>query len=190
MKISRRYTLAALSGATATTLAATSTAASATAVGASGRAGTRIAGASLRGPSIDLMTPQGNVRAIARLQGNLDMKSDRYTWYDGVVSAVIPGRQVFDLFGFRGMAASRLVPLETEPGYRLLNREFGAYYDLATREVLDTWRNPLIDETVKVVHLANDPVNHTIREWVSPPPVDTKRPGEDRRGQEWREGRG
>jgi hypothetical protein len=172
MDISRRHTLVALSGATATTLAATSTAASATAVGASGRAGTRIAGASLRGPSIDLMTPQGNVRAIARLQGNLDMKSDRYTWYDGVVSAVIPGRQAFDMFGFRGMAASRLVPLETEPGYRLLNREFGAYYDLASREVLDTWRNPLIDETVKVVHLANDPVNHTIREWVSPPPVD------------------
>ena len=35
-----------------------------------------------------------------------------------------------------------------------------------------TWRNPLGDETVKVVHLANDPVNHVIREWLSPPPVD------------------
>jgi hypothetical protein len=85
---------------------------------------------------------------------------------------VIPGRQIFNVFGFRGLASSRLVPLETEPGYRLLNREFGAYYDLATREVLDTWHNPLLDETVKVAHLANDPVNHLIREWVSPPPVD------------------
>ena len=70
------------------------------------------------------------------------------------------------------MAASRLVPLEGEPGYRLLNREFGAYYDLATRQTLDTWRNPLSDETVKVVHLTNDPVNHLIREWLSPPPVE------------------
>ena len=132
----------------------------------------RIADAGLRGPAIDLMTPQGNVRAAAKLQGNLDMKSDKYTWYDGVVSAVVPGRQVVNLFGFRGMASSRLVPLETEPGYRLLNREFGAYYDLATRQTLDTWRNPLADETVKVVHLTNDPVNHVIREWLSPPPVD------------------
>jgi hypothetical protein len=139
---------------------------------------------SLRGPTVDLMTPQGNVRAVARLQGNVDMKSDKYTWYDGWVSAVVPGRAVFNLFGFRGMAASRLVPLESEPGYRLLNREFGVYYDLATREVLDTFRNPLSDETVRVVHLANDPVNHTIREWMSPPPVEraaaamtqTKRP--------------
>ena len=47
----------------------------------------------------------------------------------------------------------------------------GAYYDLATRRTLDDWRNPLSDETLKVVHLANDPVNHVIREWVSPPPV-------------------
>jgi hypothetical protein len=132
----------------------------------------RVPGASLRGPFIDLMTPKGNVTATARLQGNLDMKSDRYTWYDGVVSAVIPGRQVFNLFGFRGMAASRLVPLGTEPGYRLLNREFGVYYDLATRAVLDEYRNALTDETVRVVQLANDPVNHTIREWVSPPPVE------------------
>lgn len=174
MEVSRRTALASLTGAAVAVLpaAATSTAVAATSAAASGRPGTRIPGASLRGPSIDLLTPQGNVRAIARLQGNLDMKSDRYTWYDGIVSAVVPGRQVTNLFGFRGMAASRLVPLEGEPGYRLLNREFGAYYDLATREVLDSWRNPLSDETVKVVHLTNDPVNHVIREWVSPPPVD------------------
>jgi hypothetical protein len=173
MDVSRRDALARLSGATAAaTLAAATPAALAAEGSGSGRPGVRIPGASLRGPSIDLLTPQGNVRAIARLQGNLDMKSDRYTWYDGIVSAVIPNRQVFNLFGFRGMASSRLVPLETEPGYRLLNREFGVYYDLGTREVLDTWRNPLLDETVKVVHLTNDPVNHVIREWVSPPPVE------------------
>ncbi len=142
------------------------------AVTAPGGRTSRIADASLRGPAMDLMTPQGNVRAAAKLQGNLDLKSDKYTWYDGVVSAVVPGRQVTNLFGFRGMAASRLVPLEGEPGYRLLNREFGAYYDLATRQTLDTWRNPLSDETVKVVHLTNDPVNHLIREWLSPPPVE------------------
>ncbi len=131
-----------------------------------------IADAGLRGPAIDLMTPAGNVRGVAKLQGNLDLRSDKYTWYDGIVTAVIPGRQVVNLFGFRGMAASRLVPLETEPGFRLLNREFGAYYDLATRRTMDEWRNPLSAETVKVVHLTNDPVNHVIREWVSPPPVD------------------
>jgi hypothetical protein len=160
-----------LAGGVAGGVALLSGAAAATTAAVSPRA-SRIADASLRGPTLDLMTPQGNLRATARLQGNLDMKSDKYTWYDGVVSAVVPGRQLRDLFGFRGMAASRLVPLETEPGYRLLNREFGVYYDLATRQTLDTWINPLADETVKVVHLTNDPVNHVLREWVSPPPVD------------------
>ncbi len=166
MTISRRKALGALSG-----IAATATAGAATASSATSRS-RPIAGASLRGPAIDLMTPQGNVRGTSKLQGNLDMKSDRYTWYDGIVSGVVPGRQVMNLFGFRGMASSRLVPLETEPGFRLLNREFGVYYDLATRDVLDSYRNPLSEETVRVAHLANDPVNHLIREWVSPPPVD------------------
>ena len=165
MDISRRTAL--------TTFGGTAAAAAVSSVArAAATPGKRIVGASLRGPAIDLMTPQGNVKAASKLQGNLDMKSDRYTWYDGIVSAVVPGRQVTNLFGFRGMASSRLVPLETEPGFRLLNREFGVYYDLATREVLDTYRNPLSDETVKVVHLTNDPVNHLIRESVSPPPVD------------------
>ncbi len=167
--IDRRGLLAGSLAAGSALLAPGTVAAAATT--AAGRA-SRIADANLRGPAIDLMTPQGNVRAAAKLQGNLDLKSDKYTWYDGVVSAVVPGRQVTNLFGFRGMAASRLVPLEGEPGYRLLNREFGAYYDLATRQTLDAWRNTLSDETVKVVHLTNDPVNHLIREWLSPPPVD------------------
>jgi hypothetical protein len=61
MDVSRRHTLAALSGATATTLVATTPAVFAAGTAASGLPGTRVPGASLRGPSIDLLTPQGNL---------------------------------------------------------------------------------------------------------------------------------
>ena len=68
MDVSRRQTLAALTGATATTLVAATPAAFAASTGASGRPGTRVPGASLRGPSIDLLTPEGNLLTTWQLE--------------------------------------------------------------------------------------------------------------------------
>lgn len=44
-------------------------------------------------------------------------------------------------------------------GFRSVSREVMLYLDPETGEVLDQWENPWTGETVKVVHVANDPVN-------------------------------
>jgi hypothetical protein len=49
-------------------------------------------------------------------------------------------------------------------------REIGLYTDLKSGEILEEWRNPYLDETVKVVPIANDPFNHTITNFYPSPP--------------------
>lgn len=126
---------------------------------------------SLKGPFLDLSTPQGNREAWARLLGNTDMRSTKYGWADGIVQGVRPGEAVRDLVGFKMMSCARLIPFEDgSPGYRKILREIGVYTDLETGEVLTEWRNPYLNETVRVVPITNDPFNHTITEYYPDPP--------------------
>jgi Protein of unknown function (DUF1838) len=111
----------------------------------------------------DLSTPEGNMLAYARLVGSLDPSVTRWGWYDGRMMAARPGMAVMDLLGIRGLGASRVIPHPSGTGYMNLRREVGYFYDLATGKVIDRWTNPLINETVDVIHIANDPVNAPIQ---------------------------
>ncbi len=44
-------------------------------------------------------------------------------------------------------------------GFRQVSREILFYLDPATGDIVDEWKNPWSGETVKVLHIANDPVN-------------------------------
>jgi hypothetical protein len=44
-------------------------------------------------------------------------------------------------------------------GFRMVSREILFYKDPTTGEIIDEWKNPWSGETVKVLHIANDPVN-------------------------------
>lgn len=127
---------------------------------------------SLVGDYLDLTTPRGNRQAQARIMGNIDMESTKYGWFKGVVHGVRPGEKVRDLIGFSGFSATRLLPHDDPeaPGYKKLLREVGFYTDLETGEVLESWHNPYLDETVRVVPIANDPFNHTITDYMIAPP--------------------
>ena len=127
---------------------------------------------SLKGDYLDLTTPRGNREAWARLMANTDMESTKYGWYTGLVMGVRPGEKIQDLFGFTGFSVAKLLPsLEGEdPGYRKVLREVGYYTDLKTGEIMEEWRNPYLDETVRVVPIANDPFNHTITDFYPSPP--------------------
>lgn len=127
---------------------------------------------SIAGDFIDLTSARGNREAQARIMGNIDMKSTKYGWFKGIVHGVRPGEKVRDLFGFSGFSATRLLPsLEGEnPGYRKVLREVGFYTDLKTGEIMEEWENPYLDETVRVVPIANDPFNHTITDYFYQPP--------------------
>jgi hypothetical protein len=127
---------------------------------------------SLKGGFLDLTTTAGNREAFARIMGNTDMKSTKFGWYSGVVHGVRPGEKVVDLFGFSGFSCAKLLPQGPgeDAGYKKVLRECGFYTDLKTGEVLEEWKNPYLDETVKVVPIANDPFNHTITDFFFAPP--------------------
>ena len=126
--------------------------------------------ATLKGPYLDLMTPNGNMQAWARLLGNIDMKSTKYGWAQGMIQGVRPGEAIRDICGFTMMSCARLLPHESGIGYRKILREVGLYTDLKSGEIITEMVNPYLNETVKVVPITNDPFNHTITEFAPQPP--------------------
>lgn len=125
----------------------------------------------LRGPKLDLTTPRGNREAWARLLANTDMKSTKYGWAQGLVQGVRPGEAVRDLVGFTMLSCARLLPNDGEDGgYKKVLREIGLYTDLKSGEIIEEWQNPYLNETVRVVPIANDPFNHTITDYRPSPP--------------------
>ncbi|MEP3050710.1 MAG: DUF1838 family protein [Erythrobacter sp.] len=127
---------------------------------------------SLKGDFLDLTTARGNRDALARIMGDTDMQSTKYGWYTGLVHGVRPGEAVRDLFGFTGFSVARLLPSlpGEDPGYRKVLKEVGFYTDLQTGEVLEEWDNPYLNERVKVVHIANDPFNFELTDYIPLPP--------------------
>jgi hypothetical protein len=120
----------------------------------------------LLGPHVDVTTAEGNLNIFARLMGDLDFSKTKVGWYKGVVAACIPGQKLQDLFVMEGFSCAKLIPFEDgKPGYHKVLREVGFYRELKhgkSGDIIDTWHNPLIDEEVKVVPIANDPFNYDI----------------------------
>jgi hypothetical protein len=134
------------------------------ATGAGGSAG---AGPLLIGP-IDLRSGQGTAATMARITGNT-RGATKHGWYRGRMMGVAPGGAVRDLLGVKGMSSQRLVPLDDRPGWILLQKEVGFFFDLASGDVVDEWSNPYSNELVRVMHIANPSVSRTIEPVVRDP---------------------
>jgi hypothetical protein len=85
-----------------------------------------------------------------------------YVWSGAVYGRRVgePDRHLFDVQGVNPRACE----LHDDPrrgglGYRATARELMLYLDPANGEVLRHWHNPWTDETVRVVHMANDPAS-------------------------------
>jgi hypothetical protein len=155
------------------------------AIGASGLAGVTLGGPAamaasamtsrygtgpgLKGPYLDLSTGRGNQLAYARIQGDLDFGKQKYFWFKGYLMAVEPNKKVVDLMGTSGFGAIRLAQ-GPDGAIRRMCREIIVYTDLRSGEVLDDWKNPLSGETVKAVHVDNDPFNYLIEDHFPQPP--------------------
>ena len=127
-------------------------------------------GEALKGPVYDLLTnPEHNKEVYAKMQGDLDFTQDRSGWYTGYVYAVRDGHKNVDLVGFAGLSHARLFP-QPDGTYRKVLREVGLYTDLKSGEVLEEWDNPLNNERVKVVPVANDPFNQELAPYFDLPP--------------------
>jgi len=114
------------------------------------------------GKGIDIDTPEGAVEAFRKVQCSTQDKRPTVYYWVGETYSRVPGEPDKLLFLFEGMNVRQCVTV-TDPtrgkGVRQVSREILFYKDPATGAIIDEWRNPWSGETVKVLHIANDPVN-------------------------------
>jgi hypothetical protein len=112
--------------------------------------------------TIDLDAADGALQAFRKVQcSTLDARPVVYYWVGETYSRVA-GEPDRLLFRFEGMNVRQCTTV-TDPargtGFRQVSREILFYKDPLSGEILDEWKNPWTGETVKVLHIANDPVN-------------------------------
>lgn len=112
---------------------------------------------------LDLATGEGALAAFRKIQCSLNDQEPRTFWWHGRAYARVPGEKDRLLFRVEGMnirQCATVEDVELGTGVRLVTREILLYMDPKTGEVLDTWSNPWTGEEVKVIQVANDPVNN------------------------------
>jgi hypothetical protein len=114
------------------------------------------------GKGLDLGTPEGAVEAFRKVQCSTEDQHPTVYYWVGETWARVEGEPDKLLFRFEGMNVRQCATV-TDPvrgkGFRQVSREVLYYKDPATGEIVDDWKNPWTGETVKVIHIANDPVN-------------------------------
>jgi hypothetical protein len=113
--------------------------------------------------------PIWNREASARLAADTDSKRQVWGSAYGVLNAVIDGQKVRPILRFDVFSSTRVVR-QPDASYQRLSREVVFYRDIATNQIVDEWTNPLTNERVRVVDIANDPFNYTISEFFPDPP--------------------
>jgi hypothetical protein len=110
-----------------------------------------------RDPKLDLDDAETNFMAMLKLRADLSGK-DCLSAFPGEVWAMVDQESNRRLFKTFGIGASRIE--EVDEGWRIYSREVLYYLDPQTGEILETWKNPWLDnKEVEVFHIANDPVN-------------------------------
>jgi hypothetical protein len=107
-------------------------------------------------------TPQQALRDFIKVRASLNPTETSVFFWTGTIYAQLPHQPYQKLFQFEGFNIGRVEAVEG--GYRMITREAAFYKDAKTGEILDTWLNPLTNQTVDVVHVWNDPVNQTMLE--------------------------
>lgn len=108
-------------------------------------------------PAVDVTSSAGQLDAFIRMRGSADGKDVFANWWV-TVFAVVPGERPRPIMRLDGFNVGRFVRA-ADGSAQLITREVAYYRDLATGEFLGEWSNPFTNEKVKVLHVANDPVN-------------------------------
>ncbi len=119
------------------------------------------------GLSADMLDPQHprDALTIQRkvLCSTIDGEPTTF-WWAGDAYSRRQGERDKPLFRVEGMNIRACVT-DNHPerglGYRMVSRELLIYRDVETGEAITTWKNPWSGEVVDVLHVANDPVNHS-----------------------------
>jgi hypothetical protein len=113
---------------------------------------------------LKLDTVQDSLVAMRKFQCSLK-DGETVTWYwNGFAYSRVPGEPDRQLFAVEGMNIRQCGPLNgaKDGSFKMVTREVLLYKDPKTGAVLSTWDNPWTGKQVRVVHVANDPVNQRI----------------------------
>lgn len=111
---------------------------------------------------IDVGTPEGAIAAFRKIQCSTEDRRPTVYYWTGETYSRVPGEPDRLLFRFEGMNVRQCVTVNDPvrgAGFRQVSREILFYQDPATGRIVDEWKNPWSGETLKVLHIANDPVN-------------------------------
>ena len=94
--------------------------------------------------------------------GTIEEGKTRYGMWEGRGYSRIPGEKDKHLFNVVGIN-TRQCDCKEDPvrgkGFRSVSREIMMYLHPETNEIMDVWENPFTGKSVKVLHVANDPVS-------------------------------
>jgi hypothetical protein len=117
----------------------------------------------------DFNDPLWNRDTWVRLDANLDPAKEKVGWLRGIAYGVRDNEKIRPLFKFDGFSVVRTQRLD-DGSWRRMLREIVFYRDLETGRIIENWRNPYTNETVRVVPIANDPFNYTISQYAPEAP--------------------
>ncbi len=136
-------------------------------------------------PIHDLSRSWDNLIGFVKTRGSLVPNEEFVFWWSGRVYSFVDAnvvgvtspeecrqRQLQScLFAIEGFNIGRMQPIMEErgtrreiTGWRLLAREVTLYKDPETSAILHKWWNPFTHKKCDVVQVANDPVNHELRQ--------------------------
>ncbi len=128
--------------------------------------GCALTGMIVSGPAnarlLDPAKPDDAIEIMKRAQcGVRDGVPAIYHWSGRVYSRVQgePDRLLFSGEGMNVRQCTTITDPKRGTGYRLVSREIMLFTDPKTGEIIRQWTNPWTNETVEVMHIANDPVN-------------------------------
>ena len=120
-----------------------------------------VAAATMKRAGFDPASPEDNFRLWIKLHYSL-IKEPIHSYFGGLAFALegdLPPRLLFEVDGY----GQGWVDPQPDGSYRLAWKEIGLLKDPETGRILDTWRNPIINEDVKVRHILNPAANATLR---------------------------
>ena len=112
--------------------------------------------------AFELTPGEGYLKAQRKITcSTIDDKPIVYWWYGRMYSRVQGERDklLFKVEGMNIRACTSVEDSERGSGFKMVSRELLFYQDPDTGEIIDEWINPWTDETLEVLHVANDPVN-------------------------------
>jgi hypothetical protein len=114
--------------------------------------------AAARRESIDFSDPAQNLKAFIKLTADLDPSKESVGWFGGTIYGNRGTEPLKPLVGVQGVGMMRVRPMGDNV-YRIFNREFAAYTDPKSGDIIESWMNPYTEETVEVVPIKNLIVN-------------------------------